>query len=92
MGQHVGVIAHNLIAGVDLDQTVLKGQRLRQALIRTAGTIVTRALCAASYITVTLPAFLDTLRAAVPRAKSHLVPHGTFEGSVAQPVPSLRGA
>ena len=25
LGGHVGVIAHNLIAGVDLDQTALKG-------------------------------------------------------------------
>ena len=91
-GSHVGVIAHNLIAGVDLEQTVLKGQWLRQMLIRTAGEIVTRALCAASYITVTLPAFLATLRTIAPRAKAHLVPHGTFEGSVSQPAPaSTRG-
>ena len=88
LGSHVGIIAHNLIAGVDLDQTVLKGQRIRQALIRTAGAIVTRAMCAASYITVTLPAFLESLP---KRANARLVPHGTFEGAVAETTPSQRG-
>ena len=88
MGSRVGIIAHNLIAGVDLDQTVLKGQRVRQALIRTAGAVVTRAMCAASYITVTLPAFLESLP---KRANAHLVPHGTFEGAVAETKPSQRG-
>ena len=34
MGQTSGLILHNLIAGVDLDQTLLQGQRLRQWLIR----------------------------------------------------------
>ena len=41
---------------------------------------------------MTLPSFLDILKASAPRASTHLVPHGTFEGVAeeTQP-PSKRG-
>jgi hypothetical protein len=79
MGWKSGIIAHNIIAGMDLETTILKGQRLRQAVVRTAGAIVTRAMAMANYMTVTLGSYLDILRQSVPRADISLVPHGTFE-------------
>jgi len=79
LGTPSGVIAHNIIEGVDLDQTVLKGQRLRQAVVRLGSRVFTRALLSASYLTVTLRGYHDSLRARHPRASIHLVPHGTFD-------------
>lgn len=79
LGTPGGVIAHNILAGIDLDSTQLKGQRIRQAVIRAAGSVVTRAMLAATYTTVTLKSYADHLGAAFPKAEVHLVPHGTFD-------------
>ncbi len=74
-----GIIAHNIIAGVDLEQTILKGQPLRQFIVRKAGAVVTRAMMSASYVTTTLRTYADILTAAHPSAAVSLVPHGTFD-------------
>lgn len=78
-GLRGGVIAHNIIAGVDLDQTPLKGAPVRQAIVRAAGRIATRAMLGADYTTTTLRGYLETLKRDYPKAEVHLVPHGTFE-------------
>ena len=76
-----GVIAHNLIAGMDLDKTQLAGARIRQSIVRVGGAIVTRAMLAAGYTTVTLRNYHDLLATTCPKAEVHLVPHGTFDTS-----------
>ena len=78
-GTPSGVIAHNMVDGVDLEQTMLRGQRVRQALVRIGGRVIARALTSASYLTVTLRGYYDNLRDRHPGADVHLVPHGTFE-------------
>lgn len=78
-GWRSGIIAHNIVAGIDLEATTLKGQRLRQAMVRLGGAAITRAMCAASYMTVTLRSYADILAHQVPRADVTLVPHGTFD-------------
>ena len=79
LGLRSGIIAHNIVAGLDLDATTLKGQPLRQAVVRLGGAAVTRAMAAASYMTVTLRSYVDILARQVPRADVTLVPHGTFD-------------
>ncbi len=79
IGVPSGIIAHNIIAGVDLEQTILKGQRLRQAVVRAGGAVVTGAMMRASYVTTTLQSYVDILHKAHPRANVQLVPHGTFD-------------
>ncbi len=74
-----GVIAHNLISGIDLENTILKGQRLRQMVVRTGGAVVTAMMVRASYLTTTLQGYVDILRKAYPKADISLVPHGTFD-------------
>ncbi len=76
---HSGIIAHNLVSGIDLESTQLKGQRLRQSLVRAGGAAVTRAMLAADYMTVTLKSYQDALATTHPNAPVHLVPHGTFD-------------
>lgn len=87
LGLPSGVIAHNMVDGVDLEQTALKGQKLRQFAVRLGGRIITRALLAASYLTVTLRGYQDRLVEAHPNAPVHLVPHGTFETGLSQWLP-----
>lgn len=79
LGTPSGVIAHNILAGIDLNSTQLKGQRIRQAVIKAAGFVVTRAMLGATYTTVTLRSYADYLGAAFPSREVHLVPHGTFD-------------
>ncbi len=74
-----GVIAHNIVAGIDLDSTQLKGQKMRQVIVRAGGAVVTRAMLAANYTTVTLRSYHVQIRTSHPRAEVHLVPHGTFD-------------
>lgn len=74
-----GVIAHNLVAGVDLENTALKGKVLRQAVVRLGAAVVTRIMLGASYTTVTLKSYHDLLRKSYPRARVFHVPHGTFD-------------
>lgn len=90
-GWTTGIIAHNIIAGVDLEQTVLKGRRLRQAMVRAAGRVVTRAMLGASYMTVTLKSYVEILNAEFPRAVAglSLVPHGTFDSGQRPWVPQI---
>ena len=76
-----GVIAHNIIAGIDLEVTILKGQPVRQAIVRAGGRVITAAMCHASYLTTTLANYRDTLVAAHPRRDISLVPHGTFDST-----------
>lgn len=78
MGWKSGIVAHNVIAGIDLDSTQLKGQRLRQAIVSAGGAVITRVMSWASYMTVTLRSYVDLLSDRVPNADVTLVPHGTF--------------
>lgn len=82
-----GVIAHNIIAGVDLDSTLLQGQRLRQAIVRMGGKVVTSALMRANYVSVTLKSYETHLKQTYPRADITHVPHGAFDVSEAPMTP-----
>lgn len=92
LGCPSGVIAHNIVAGIDLDNTQLKGQRLRQAVVRAGGAVVTRAMLGATYMTVTVKSYLDTLNTAYPKAEVHHIPHGTFDTDMRQVAPVAQRA
>lgn len=74
-----GVIAHNLVAGVELENTRLKGQAIRQTIVRLGGAIVTRVMLGANYTTVTLKSYYGFLQDMYPGARVFHVPHGTFD-------------
>lgn len=82
-----GILAHNIIAGIQLDQTILKGQKLRQAIVRAGGLIISSLMAQANYITLTLPAFAEHLQARHTRADIVHVPHGTFDTTERATVP-----
>ena len=87
LGTPSGIIAHNLIAGMDLENTQLAGAPLRQAIVRAGGALVTRAMVAADYMTVTLRGYRDLLAERHPNAEVHLVPHGIFDTAPRERLP-----
>jgi glycosyltransferase involved in cell wall biosynthesis len=87
VGVPSGILAHNIIAGIDLDQTILKGQKLRQWIVRTGGGVVSALMARANYITVTLPTYAAHLQARHPQAVVFHVPHGTFDTEERTPLP-----
>lgn len=88
LGTPSGVLAHNLICGIDLNATQVGGQKVRQSLIRIGGSIVTRALLAADYLAVTLDGYREMLARDYPNANVSLIPHGTFDTAARDPLAS----
>lgn len=87
-GYPSGVLMHNLIDAVDLSQTNLAGQKLRQALVSFAGTRITKWMLKAGYMSVTLDSFHDILSQKYKATNAFMVPHGSFP--IAQTQPTLR--
>ena len=87
LGFQSGVIAHNIIAGIDLESTQLRGQKMRQAIVRLGASLACRAMLAANYTTVTLQGYYEHIRQTYPNADIHLVPHGTFDTSSSDVIP-----
>ncbi|MEO0328713.1 MAG: glycosyltransferase [Pseudomonadota bacterium] len=78
-GFRSGVLAHNLIEGIDLENTILKGSRLRQCLVKLGGWAVSLGMARANYVTTTLDIYADVLKSRFPAADISMVPHGTFD-------------
>ena len=87
LGTPGGIIAHNLIAGMDLESTQLAGSPFRQAVVRAGDALVTRAMLATDYMTVTLRGYRDLLARRHPGAEVHLVPHGIFDTAPRERLP-----
>lgn len=79
LGVPSGIIAHNIIEGIDLENTILSGNRLRQLLVKTGGYLVSRAMTLSNWFTTTLDAYANVYSRRFPKADVSVVPHGTFE-------------
>jgi glycosyltransferase involved in cell wall biosynthesis len=84
-----GVIMHNLIDAVDLSKTNVAGNKLRQKLISTAGTVINKGLLKAGFVSVTLDSFLDILTTKYKAKNAFLVPHGALATEKREDIPSL---
>lgn len=89
-GFRTGVILHNVLGGVDLEHTSMRGQPFRQALTRIFGRAVLRLLLTSNYLTVTLEDYRDMLAKAGPVGHVTAIAHGSFETSRAIDFPALR--
>lgn len=76
-----GIIAHNMISGIQLDDTILKGQRARQRVVKLGAAVVDWAMMHANYITFTLESYTEYYKSKYPKASIYYVPHGTFDTS-----------
>lgn len=89
-GIPTGVIMHNLIDAVDLSQTNLAGNKLRQKLVSFAGTVINKVLLKSGYMSVTLDSFLDILHDKYKAENAFLVPHGSFNCEDNAAIPRLK--
>lgn len=87
MGIPSGIIAHDIVAGINPVASQLGGQRLRSALARIRGEVVTRAMLSASYMTVMARGYRDHLNARYRGADVPLIPHGTFDTTACRIIP-----
>ncbi len=78
-GLRSGVLIHNLIEGVDLENTILKGNWVRQKIVGIGGWLASWAMTRANYLTTTLDTYSDLLCQRFPKADISMVPHGTFQ-------------
>ncbi len=83
----IGVIAHNMISGIDLDGTVLKGQKIRQAIVKFGAKVVDWAILHADYVTFTTTTYTNIYQKRFPKRDVNHVPHGTFDTEPTQFIP-----
>jgi len=87
-GHGTGVLMHNLIDAVDLAQTNLANQKLRQKIVELAGTLITKIMLKAGYVSVTLDSFHEILTSKYKAKNAFMVPHGSFP--IASTLPTYR--
>ena len=88
-GYKTGVILHNVMGGVNLEHTKMRGQPIMQRLIMFFGKLVMRQILRADYVTVTLSEYKDLLADAGRVEHVTSVAHGSFETSSEIDYPSL---
>ena len=88
-GTPSGVIMHNLVEAVDLNNTNLTGRPLRQKLVGAASYFVTKAMLMSGFMTVTLDSFWDILQDKYNANNAFMVPHGSFPLTSNIVIPSI---
>lgn len=78
-GFKTGVILHNVLGGVNLEHTSMRGHPFRKAMINLFGKLVLRQILRADYLTVTLREYKDLLADAGHVQHVTPVAHGSFE-------------
>lgn len=73
------VLLHNIMETVDLGSAGYAGNPLMETLIRTFGTVVTRALLASDFVALTIPKYVEILQAKYRADNVLLAPHGAFD-------------
>lgn len=89
-GYRTGVILHNVLGGVNLEHTSMKGRPIRQALVSLFGQAILRLLLTSNYLTVTLREYRDLLARAGSVSHVFAVAHGSFETSREIDYPALQ--
>jgi len=73
------VLLHNIMETVDLKSAGFSANPLMQALIRMAGTVLTRLVLTADLVALTIPLYVETLQEKYRAKNAVLIPHGTFD-------------
>lgn len=81
------VLLHNIMETVDLRNAGYAGNALVESLIRAAGAITTRVVLGADLVALTIPKYVEILRAKYRAGNVLLAPHGSFEDDA--PLPSF---
>jgi len=79
------VLLHNIMETVDLRNAGYAGSALMEKLIRAAGTLTTAILLRADLVALTIPKYVEILRAKYRATNVLLAPHGSFEDNPPMP-------
>lgn len=85
------IVLHNLADKVDFADAGYAGSKVAARAMQLAGSILTRALLRVDTVALTIPAYVDHLRATYRADHAVLVPHGSFEALVAPPEEPVSG-
>jgi len=78
-GIPTGVILHNLVENVDMQDAGFAGSKLMARVMDTAGTALTKVMLQADYVALTIPRYVELLRDRYGADNALLTPHGSFE-------------
>lgn len=79
MGIPTAVILHNLVENVDFEDAGFAGNKWMATLMEKAGQMLTRTILQADYVALTIPRYVELLRATYGAENVILAPHGAFE-------------
>lgn len=79
MGVPTGVILHNLVENVDMEDAGFASNKLIAKAMSFAGRMLTKAILQADYVALTIPRYVEMLQASYGADNVILAPHGAFE-------------
>lgn len=79
MGVPTGVILHNLVDNVDMQDAGFASSKLMARAMNLAGQALTRTLLQADYVALTIPRYVELLQVRYGAKNALLTPHGSFE-------------
>lgn len=84
LGVPTGVILHNLVDNVDMEDAGFASNKLVAKAMSLAGQALTRVILQADYVALTIPRYVELLQDRYGATNALLTPHGSFE-EIAEP-------
>ena len=78
-GVPTGVVLHNLVDNVDMEDAGFADNKAMAKLMTAAGRALTHAILRADYVALTIPRYVEFLRSSYGADNVLLAPHGSFE-------------
>jgi len=78
-GMPTGIILHNLVDNVDMQDAGFASSKLMARAMNFAGQALTRVLLQADYVALTIPRYVELLQDRYGATNALLTPHGSFE-------------
>lgn len=78
-GIPTGVILHNLVENVDMEDAGFAGNKWIAKLMSFAGETLTRTILQSDYVALTIPRYVELLQEKYGATNALLTPHGSFE-------------
>lgn len=78
-GIPTGVILHNLVDNVDMEDAGFASSKVMAKLMNAAGQMLTKILLQSDYVALTIPRYVELLQDRYGATNALLTPHGSFE-------------
>lgn len=83
-GIPTGVILHNLVENVDMEDAGFADSKVMAKIMNFAGRMLTKTILQADYVALTIPRYVELLQEQYGATNALLTPHGSFE-EIAEP-------